>query len=83
MGRSQVKYRSSRGRGVNSNGGRDRTGPGDRNRARHLSNLGSNAYRFEETYEDEQVAEHAFERKRTQFFASGQNYQDTTGSVPS
>ncbi|CAI5742846.1 unnamed protein product [Hyaloperonospora brassicae] len=83
MGRSQVKYRSSRGRGVNSNSGRDRTGPGDRNRARPLDNLGSNAYRFEETQDVEQVADHAFESERTQFFASEQNYRDTTGSVPS
>ena len=83
MGRSQVKYRSTRGRGINRNGAGDRTGPSERTEAPYLRNLGSNAYRFEETRDDEQVADHAFESERTQFFASEQNYRDTLGSVPS
>uniref|UniRef100_M4BLW2 Uncharacterized protein n=1 Tax=Hyaloperonospora arabidopsidis (strain Emoy2) TaxID=559515 RepID=M4BLW2_HYAAE len=57
--------------------------PSERTEAPYLRNLGSNAYRFEETRDDEQVADHAFESERTQFFASEQNYRDTLGSVPS
>ncbi|OWZ16064.1 hypothetical protein PHMEG_00010190 [Phytophthora megakarya] len=85
MGRSQVKYRSThgrgRGRGRGDAGGRG--GASGRGRPSHLRNLGSNAFRFEEKeVEEEQDQTEENYGGRTQFFASEQNYREQLGAAP-
>ncbi|CAH0490080.1 unnamed protein product [Peronospora farinosa] len=86
MGRSQVKYRTTHGRGRgrgrgqgDSTGGR--TGASKREQPSHLRNLESNAYRFEEheTQDDEKVTKEPSQSGRMQFFASEQQYREKTG----
>ncbi|KAG2778835.1 hypothetical protein PC129_g13693 [Phytophthora cactorum] len=85
MGRSQVKYRSTHGRGRgrgDAAGGRG--GASGRGRSSHLRNLGSNAFRFEEREEqgDSEVEVQGDYGSRTQFFASEQNYRGHMGAAP-
>ena len=84
MGRSQVKYRSThgrgRGRGRGDNAG-GRTGAFKREESSHLRNLDSNAYRFEEheAQDDAQGTDQPLQSSRTQFFGSEQHYRETMG----
>ncbi|KAG3161999.1 hypothetical protein PI124_g7345 [Phytophthora idaei] len=85
MGRSQVKYRSTHGRGRGRGGAAGgRGGASGRGRSSHLRNLGSNAFRFEEREEqdDSEVAVKGDYGSRTQFFASEQNYRGHVGAAP-
>ncbi|CAI5741461.1 unnamed protein product [Peronospora destructor] len=86
MGRSQVKYRTTHGRGRGRGRGRGysadgRTGASKRKQPFHLRNLDSNAYRFEEheAQDDEHVTDQPSQSRRTQFFASEQQYRETMG----
>ncbi|KAH7469163.1 hypothetical protein PRIC1_013840 [Phytophthora ramorum] len=88
MGRSQVKYRATHGRGRGRGRGDTAGGRGggsSRGRPSHLRNLGSNAFRFEEreaTDVDEQAAEVGVDGGRTQFFASERSYREQMGAAP-
>ncbi|KAL3663073.1 hypothetical protein V7S43_012013 [Phytophthora oleae] len=90
MGRSQVKYRATHGRGRGRGRGDTTGGRGEvseRRQPRHLRNLGSNAYRFEERESQEGAGEGGdISAKnyggRTQFFASNQNYRENMGAAP-
>ncbi|KAE9048455.1 hypothetical protein PR001_g235 [Phytophthora rubi] len=86
MGRSQVKYRATHGRGRGRGRGDaagGRGGASGRGRSSHVRNLGSNAFRFEEREEaqdDEQQMQGDYGR-RTQFFASEQSYREQMGGA--
>ncbi|ETI47180.1 hypothetical protein F443_08553 [Phytophthora nicotianae P1569] len=87
MGRSQVKYRATHGRGRGRGRGDaagGRGGASGRGRSSHLRNLGSNAYRFEEREEehDGEVVVQENYGGHTQFFASEKNYRAHMGAVP-
>ncbi|KAG7399011.1 hypothetical protein PHYBOEH_009902 [Phytophthora boehmeriae] len=85
MGRSQVKYRATHGRGRGrGDAARGRGVPSGRGRSSHARNLGSNAYRFEERSDqvddDTETQTELDYGGRTQFFASEQNYREAVGA---
>ncbi|KAL7692289.1 hypothetical protein Plhal304r1_c007g0029551 [Plasmopara halstedii] len=85
MGRSQIKYRATHGRGRGRGkheATRGHSETEENSKISHLRYLGSNAYRFkeqEETDEIEEAAQINDHNNRTQYFASEQNYRDDIG----